>query len=148
MDIYDAAADMWTTDTLSVARSDISAVAVDDKVLFAGGVSASNNGFTIVDIYDVPSGEWTTSHLPNQHRGGDMAEASFEEKAFFIGGAPYYLNGTWGSVWDKVSIYDPANESWSMDTLIHPRVAMAATVWKINSMFAVGSTGQWEGFVR
>lgn len=130
VDIYDYVNDTWTVDTLSIPRSDISAVAAGDKVLFVGGISLVSDGYNLVDIYDLNTGDWSISYLPGGQRGGDMAKASFKGKAYFIGGSNYFLFDNWRNIWDQVSIYDPANDSWETETLMHSRVAAVAAVWE------------------
>jgi N-acetylneuraminic acid mutarotase len=146
VDIYDAANNTWTVETLSSPRGDVSAVAVGDKVLFAAGNSLISDGYSVVDIYDLTTETWSIDYMPDQHRGGDMAEAVLKGKAYFIGGAPYIFNGTWGTVFKKVSIYDPVENSWSTDELTYPRVAVAATVWE-NQLFVCSGFNWNQGLL-
>ena len=47
--------------TLSLPRFNLAAVSYGSKVFFAGGVSISIHTFSLVDIYDVETGKWTTT---------------------------------------------------------------------------------------
>jgi len=110
-----------SVDTLSAPRTELSAVTVGNKVLFAGGVEILNipqNPDTpvemtvhdAVDIYDLTTDTWSTAQL-SQARGG-MAHAVIGEKAFFAGG---YLGD--GTVSNVVDIYDASTDTWTTDTL-------------------------------
>ena len=70
-----------------------------DKVFFAGGSNYNIECTDVVDIYDISTGEWTTSTL-SIPRGG-MAYAVAGDLAVFAGG---FLSG--GDVSDQVDIYN------------------------------------------
>ncbi|MEM7510943.1 MAG: T9SS type A sorting domain-containing protein [Bacteroidota bacterium] len=104
------------SESLSKARTEISAVIVGTKVLFAGGISpalnSSSSGLArfdptdIVDIYDLNSEKMEQASL-SEARGG-MAHAVLNGKAYFAGGVTEF-----GNVSDVVDIYDSATDSWS-----------------------------------
>ena len=108
------------SESLSKARTEISAVIIGTKVLFAGGISPSLNSSTsglarfdptdIVDIYDLNSKTMEQASL-SEARGG-MAHAVLNGKAYFAGGITEF-----GNVSDMVDIYDSATDSWSTTKL-------------------------------
>lgn len=144
VEIYDLdTRQLLSEDQLSDPRVEIATAVVGNKVLFAGGQDAEWNGSMYicvpsdaVDIYDVTTGNWTTTQL-SQARAG-MASAVLNGKAYFAGG---YLGN--GALTDRVDIYDVANDVWSTATLSAARafygggVAIGGRV-----MFAGGITGE------
>ena len=90
VDIYDLNTKTWSVAHLSEPRSSgISAVAVNDKVYFAGGESwfGMDNWFYTdkIDIYDIISNSWSTSTLYEEKAG--FAAISAGDKIFWAGGA-------------------------------------------------------------
>jgi hypothetical protein len=88
VDIYDLNTSTWSVAHLSEPRyGGISAVAVNDKVYFAGGMAESgNNSFALdkIDIYDITSNSWYTSTL---YEGkSECAGISAGNKIFWGGG--------------------------------------------------------------
>jgi hypothetical protein len=87
VDIYDAQTGNWTTETMSLARGELSLTAVGNTMLFAGGGTGTTYSPTdIVERYDVTTGQWgPISHL-SQARF-TMAATTVAGKALFAGGA-------------------------------------------------------------
>jgi hypothetical protein len=87
VDIYDLSTNTWSIAQLSEPRAAVSAVAINNKVYFAGGVA---NGYACgatkkIDIYDAASGTWSVSVLKeSRDYPGGIAAA---EKIFWLGGA-------------------------------------------------------------
>lgn len=119
-EVFDLNTGQLTPAQLSQARTEISAVAVGNKMLFAGGLEIVSlgtpgdpvpmNAHAVVDIYDTQTNTWTTAQL-SEARGG-MAHAVVGNKALFAGG--YKANG---QVSDVVDIYDADTDTWSTATL-------------------------------
>lgn len=121
VEIYDLATqEIEQVAQLSVARTDLSALAVGTKILFAGGADLQNNmplecvPSDVVDIYDVVSGTWSIANL-SQARFA-MASAVSGDKVFFAGG-----HIASGEMSDRVDIYDNLTGIWSTATLSVPR---------------------------
>ncbi|MEM6699916.1 MAG: kelch repeat-containing protein, partial [Bacteroidota bacterium] len=115
IEIYNATTGASVTiATLSVARVELSAVAVGDQVLFAGGIAADDTGinevFSTVDIYDINTQTWTQAEL-SEARGG-MAHAVLGDKVYFAGG--YKGNGQVSNV---VDVYDASTGTWTTDVI-------------------------------
>jgi hypothetical protein len=84
IDVFDALTGSWSTMTLPVARGDLSAVALGNTVLFAGGFE---DGWLItdaVDLFDVGTGQWSSASLSNAR--ADMGSTTVGGKALFAGG--------------------------------------------------------------
>ncbi len=62
VDIFDFAANTWSTAELSAKRYGIAAVAAGNKIFFAGGESGGDR-LKDVDIYDVTTNTWSLSRL-------------------------------------------------------------------------------------
>ncbi|MCO6493065.1 MAG: T9SS type A sorting domain-containing protein [Phaeodactylibacter sp.] len=125
VDIIDLQSGAVDIGILSAGRTELSAVAVGTKVLFAGGfaiheipqsptIPVPMTAYDVVDIYDTENNTWTTAQL-SVARGG-MAHAVAGSKAFFAGG---YLGN--GEVTDVVDIYDSDTDTWTTSTLSQAR---------------------------
>ncbi len=87
VDIYDLNTSTWSVARLSEPRwSGISAVALNNKVYFAGGRTGFDIGFASnkIDIYDLTSNSWSTSTLYEGKTG--CAAISAGDKIFWAGG--------------------------------------------------------------
>ncbi len=142
VDIYDFNTGIWTTDTLPLARGFLSATAVGNKVIIAGGMTVSAGSVIPtdrVDIYDVTTGIWTTSNI-SEPRAFFNYSASACGKAYFAGGGNFDLSTqSWTSFTDVVDIYDEATNTWSIDYLSHTSVNHGV-VANGNQVFVAGGT--------
>jgi hypothetical protein len=92
---------------LSIARTEIAAIAAGNKIFFAGG-NNSTGSLSRVDIYDISSQSWSTAEL-SLPRAGIKAIACGSKVLFASGhtsggGAPYT---------SRIDIYDLTTQSWS-----------------------------------
>jgi len=115
VDIYDTGAGEWTTAELTEGRSELSAVHVGDKLLFAGGISDIAFDFytesiittsDVVDIYDLATGVWSVANLSVPRVG--IAAAVAGNYAVFAGGQT-----AMGEVTSAVDIYNAETDTWS-----------------------------------
>jgi len=86
VDIYDSQTGVWTTETLSVPRGGAAAVALGNKILFAGGWTAPAAPTDVVDIFDAGTGLWDPTTTLSQARGA-IQRAAVNGKGFFAGGS-------------------------------------------------------------
>ena len=115
VDIFDFAANTWSTAELSSQRRGIAAVAAGNKIFFAGGVDEDDYGWrsTDVDIYDVATDTWSLSNMSKE--GDGLTTATTGNKVFFAGGNfGIYATST-------VNIYDLTSNTWSTASLSAPR---------------------------
>lgn len=94
VDLYDESTRTWTTATLSVARQDLSCVAVLDLILCAGGwyndINEDIQQTSVVDIYDTNTKAWLATTQLSEARSNMMA-SEIRGKVYFTGGvAGYY----------------------------------------------------------
>ena len=137
IDVYNTNTGLWETPLqLSVARGSLSAVRVGNKLLFAGGVTINafatqEQGISVVDIYDLVSGTWTTHQLSVGR--GWMSSIVKDQKAYFAGGLAYpnYFS-------KNIDIYDAVTNTWSVDSLSTARAQSAAASNGDKIMFAGG----------
>lgn len=140
------------TGELSKSRSFLTAVAVGDQVLFAGGFiwtyypvpgggGSVYTHFNTVDIYDTRSGTWSIDSIsiPRSRIGS----ASAGTKAFFAGGTlsqntPYTK---------RIDIYDAATKTWRIDSLSEGKREVATAVWD-NKVFFIGGIDAWQSDAR
>ncbi len=118
IDIYNFATKTWSSASLSQARAFSMAVTVGSKVIIAGGCTEINKSTNRVDIYDVSTGKWTTATL-SVARAGHQNAAVVLGKAYFVGGGNFKGNGL-NLPTDVIDIYDPVNNTWSIDFLSQP----------------------------
>ena len=115
---------------MSEARSGSNAVAVGNKLLFAGG--GNNSAYSNkVDIYDASTNTWSVATL-SQARYVSSA-AALGNKVLFFTATPYspgYFN--------QMDIYDAATNSWSTAQLNYSIVSQAITAG--NQIFIGGGT--------
>jgi len=125
-----SAAAQWTTGSLSVARTRLTATCTGNEILFAGGFGGVPWApSSVVDIHDLSTGSWRTASL-SQARS-DLASASLPGMAFFAGGEPAS---------DRVDIYHQPSNSWSTATLAVPRARLAGMAVGGLVLFAGGET--------
>ena len=137
IDVYNTNTGLWETPLqLSVARGSLSAERVGNKLLFAGGVTINafatqEQGISVVDIYDLVSGTWTTHQLSAGR--GWMSSIVKDQKAYFAGGLAYpnYFS-------KNIDIYDAVTNTWSVDSLSTSRAQSAAASNGDKIMFAGG----------
>jgi Galactose oxidase, central domain len=116
VDIYNTQTGQWTIDSLSLARANLAAGAVGNKLVFAGGLainSSNGQGYYTdrVDIYDVPTGQWTQATLSQpRYDQGFMKIIAAGNKLLIAGGA---TNGNY----ETVDVYDAQTNRWTTITL-------------------------------
>jgi len=145
VDIYDIAANTWSTAELSVARYGIAAIASGNKIFFAGGSSGeigdvTETYHTTVDIYDVATNTWSVGNL-SEHVAFTTA-ATVGNKVFFAGGYGTITTGPitfYGYVSNKVDIYDLTTNIWSTTLLSESKYGISAVTLNDKIYFAGGS---------
>jgi hypothetical protein len=130
VDIFDFAANTWSTAELSAKRYGIAAVAAGNKIFFAGGESGGDRAKD-VDIYDVTTNTWSLSRLVSTE-GDGLATAAVDNKVFFAGGnyGIYAVN--------SVDIFDLTTNNWSTASLSAPRNYITAVSANNKVFFAGG----------
>ncbi len=124
---------LWTTATLSQARSGVTATTVGTKAFFAGGNSGTSANLTpsnVVDVYDSAVNSWSTLTL-SQARS-DMSATSSGSKAYFGAGIVK------GADSKLVDIYDTATATWSTANLFQAREQLAAAAANGKVLFGRG----------
>lgn len=97
VEIFDQSTGVWSTAHLSVGRDGPAAVAVGNKVVFAGGFANSSSQENVVDIYDATTGVWNTAQLSAP---GTVIAKVVGHKAYFLGAS-------------SLDIYDADMNTWS-----------------------------------
>jgi len=117
--IFDESTGLWSTDSLSSARTELGAATNGTLAIFAGGVNGLGFTSNVVDIYDATTGSWTTANLSQSrgYVGGTYANGKF----YFAGGV---LAGAFNVSSDVIDIYD--GSSWTTDHLSVPRAGLMA----------------------
>lgn len=130
VDIYDVSTNHWTTATLSEARSGSIAIAVGEKLLFAGGEKMPGLSDK-VDIYDAPTNSWSVATLSQARIVSSTAV--LENKSLLFTSTP------WGPGYsNQMDIYDASANSWTSVQLNYPIGSQAITAG--NQIFIGGGT--------
>ena len=124
VDIYNFSTETWEYPAeLSVARGYASATTVGSKVIIGGGVTSNPvKPSNVVDIYDASDGSWSTSSLSIPRFGRNNA-VTIQDEGYFVGGGTF-IGGSTGFLnpQNRIDIYDPENNTWSIDSLSEPLV--------------------------
>ncbi len=135
VDIYDVSTNTWSTAELSAHRYGIAAIAVGNKIFFAGGESgdgAFNSLYSNVDIYDVSTNTWSVVSLSLPR--SSIAVAAIGNKIFFAGGE---FNWNYDNT-NLVDIYDVSTNTWSTSQLSEARASISAVTVNQKIYFAGG----------
>lgn len=130
IDIYDTESDTWDTHTLTIPRSSMCAVTVNNKVIFAGGDKGGNR-LNAVDIYDLTTDSWSQATLTIERSA--MGCATDGKKAYFAGGIRNNFSAT-----KIIDIYDTETGLWSIDSLSVARLGISAVTIDNLVLFAGG----------
>lgn len=124
VDIYDLSTNIWSTISLSEARYNMSAVTINNKVYFAGGVNktsdTTNDDYSsTIDIYDNATGSWSTSSLSVPKCG--MGSIAVGNKIYWAGGFGYG-----DDIYKSVEIKDVNTQNTLFDCLSKPKAVFDA----------------------
>lgn len=120
VDIYDASNNTWSVAHLSKSRQNICAVAIGNKVIFAGGtyftkISGISNPVAhvsdVVDIYDTSTDSWSAAKLSVART--EISAVVIGSNVYFAGG---YEFGNQNNL-DIVDVYNSTTNTWSTSTL-------------------------------
>lgn len=125
----------WSTESLSVSRTNVATVTAGDLVLFAGGRIGSAVQ-DVLDIYDASTGTWTATTLPAPR--ANLAATTMGDLVFFAGGV-----GPGFTVSDAVDILDTQNMTWSSATLSQARAIVGMTTVGNKVLVAGGGGIGW-----
>ena len=126
---------------LSEARWGMAVASAGNMILFAGGVSFSDNNTSKVDIYNLTTNTWSEADLCVPRFG--IAAVASGNKIFFGGGE--IGDGTWPV--DSVDIYDVSTGIWTVEHLSTPGCFMAAATVG-NKIFFAGGDGGFASYSR
>lgn len=136
VDIYDIAANTWSTAELCVERYLIAAVAAGNKIFFGGGEWHDGTlPVDSVDIYDVSTNTWKVTHLSTA--GHSIAAATVGNKVFFAGGD----GGFTGTDREKrVDIYNLTTNTWSTASLSEVKARGHSAITVNNKIYFAGGS--------
>jgi len=144
VNIYNAATAQWSAARLSRARPDITALAVDDEALFAGGQPGIDTS-SIVDIYNASTGAWSAGNLSVGRI--DMAATTVGNLAIFAGGETAATNLA-STVTNAVDFYDAIDGKWFTGSLSQARSGIAAASVGDLALFAGGQGDEKDGVTQ
>lgn len=118
------------------ARQEVGVAAIGERIFVAGGLTASGQGSTAVEVYDADAGAWSSAApLPaaRHHIGAAVADG----RLYAIGG---FVGSGFGPTGD-VFRYDPLDDEWvAVAALPTARGALAAAQVG-GQLHAVGGSG-------
>lgn len=128
--------DVWRQIFLPENKAQMSAVAWENKVYFAGGYRGETFLATI-NIYNITTGTWTEETL-SEARSFPTAIAA-EGKIFFAGGVTQTI--PYNDFSDRLDIYDVEQDEWTYLFLSEPKNTLNQAVHVGNKiMFPGGGT--------
>jgi len=130
--IFDESTGLWSTDSLSSARTELGAATDGTLAIFAGGVNGLGVTSGVVDIYNSATGSWSTASLSVAR--GYVGAAYAAGKFYFAGGV---LAGALNASTDVIDVYDGL--SWTTDHLSVPRGGVMALAVNDEVYFMGGS---------
>lgn len=111
IEVFDPARNMWRVLTsMPVARNEIGAELVEDKIYVLGGIPPGGDGKVVyrdVDAYDLAAGEWTRKSPIPQARFA-FGTAALSGKIYLIGGLIS------GRASDAVEEFSPSSDTWEV----------------------------------
>ena len=123
IDIFNAATNTWTTDSLSQARYGPKGFYHKGKIYFAGGTTTGTTQSDVVDIWDGTS--WSTAKL-SRARGG-IRICSTEDYIFFAGGGDLDIDlWRYTSSFNTVDVLNTKTGEWTVSQMAWDRINHAA----------------------
>jgi len=129
----------WSEDSLSYARSILSATVLDDTIFFSGGRGSNYNYPGIIDIYDIGDDVWDT--YEPQSPGRLIQDAvSANGMVFFAGGNNYDPDNPSWTFFTDIDIFTKETGEWTIDSLSVARQLMGTVAFG-NKVFFAGGVG-------
>ncbi|MEZ5013292.1 MAG: T9SS type A sorting domain-containing protein [Chitinophagales bacterium] len=149
VDVYNNTTDSWTTMNLSLAREVGGAGAINNKVVFAGGIGRDFGGPTMlynkVDIFDNTTGARTTGKLSKKKT--NIACGAAANKIVFAGG--WYWDAMYNiKTSNSVDIYNTVSGTWSTALLSQKRDNISVAIIGNSIIFAGGTGGKYNNPVK
>ena len=138
VDIFNASGNTWSTNILSEARGNLTIIALNNKVFFAGGYGdkgASNK----IDIYDNNTQSWSIATLSQARQDFDAATMGNKILFFTQAGTRMDIYDTFSNTWTTADLNLPLSGSTVIRAGNHVYVAGGAfnvgsllnQVWKL-----------------
>lgn len=132
VDVYDASVNSWSAIQLPMARDNVVAVSLGDKIFFAGGESGPVDP-SRVDIYNCSTNSWSMASLSVSRIG--ISGTAVGNKILFAGG---HSGSEYSST---VDMYDSSANTWSVGALSSGRIHPKAVALNNKAFFAGGDAG-------
>ncbi len=113
MEMYDPAADTWTTKaSLPIPRASFAATVLDNKIYVLGGADDNGTDLNSMYVYNPDTNVWTArANLPQAVRG--LGACNLNGKIYALGGVYYDTRWENDQYISTVSEYDPTTNTWT-----------------------------------
>ncbi|MCB0203885.1 MAG: hypothetical protein KDH89_03555 [Anaerolineae bacterium] len=133
VEVYDPAADTWSTKTpMPTPRNNLAAAVLNGKIYAIGGWSGAANT-NVVEVYDPTTNTWSSA--------APLPAATLGLRATVVNGKIYAVGG-WrpSGVTGDVVMYDPATNSWTSRSPMPTAREELAVVVVAGKIFALGGS--------
>jgi hypothetical protein len=137
VDIFNATSRMWTTATLSQARTWLAAASIGDIVAFGGGSSNSSTASATIDMYNVTSGIWLNATL-SQPLFWLAATASVDSILFGGGVNNYYQFSDIVDIFQETNFLTPQPTNVPFSSPFVPSFVPLQNISNTTSLVVVG----------
>lgn len=137
LEVYDPAANSWTTKAaMPTARHGGASAVINGKLYVAGGCLQAGSQFTnALEVYDPATNTWTTkAPMPTARCVAEAA--AIDGKLYVVGGA-IIANNTFPRI-NVLEVYDPANDTWTTKAPMPTSRAFIAAEGISGRLYVVG----------
>lgn len=121
IDVLDLASNTWSMLSIPEPKAVGTAVSLNGKLYFFGGLSCDGQISNLVQIYDIEENIWITDSLSEARFYSTIAV--HDDKIYIAGG-----NNSNNASSSRIDIFDTTNSTWSTDELALPRSILESVV--------------------
>jgi N-acetylneuraminic acid mutarotase len=136
---YDPVTNQWSTKVPMPAARTGCAIAVYNNKIYVIGGTADNGYVANNEAYDPATNTWETkASMPTPR--SDLSASVVNDKIYLIGGKKYSSNSPYFTETNVNEVYDPANDSWTIETPIPTAVYGYASAMINGKIYIIGGS--------